>query len=979
MDTRLNTSKPTLDSKAGSKADSKAGPNTEPKDDPTSSTFYTSRGLKRQLKLLTSDSLPTHNRQILSPVETYSPEERINDRSVTSPEYFFYSKANNPIKMNPWCTQFECIYRSLAEENHLEVEARVNDLSDVQIKSLPIISPSGKFLDNLQIPGSLFNLASISREAGKIFFRVLFDRLTPEQLRIALSEPIGDKRTLLYYACRLMDEPLFSQLEQKTDRQTLLEMVTRPFNHQAPPLACACLYSDSNYLFDTVIRQDRELAVKLLKGGPDIDQTLLQFMCNDEQSRLSDCLLSIYEHRHRIRHLLNTLNKQDRFDAVAFTGKSNKSALLWACTKSRDIDMAIVLTESLDDEQKAELCTAKAKEGNSLVQKCLACNETYRVTDLCMSIHDPLLRYKVLSVCTSVGHSLFQQWLHHPVDIDIIKKLLRDMEDNHRALLIAGDRRIWEQAPNCPDPKYMTMCFSDLLQSLCGLRDRNYTIAFGHLVTLRQQRQTPIIYAMNRKNIPLAKFLLEQIADPVLQTKLLLYKTENETNLLQQMFDNEAQWHYLKKRLKKTNNPIERDLLAIELFNRAMAAGLFTDADNYSKQLSDPQIKHHLLEKNHKYYLLDHCRNGKTITEDFFSGQTPSRCTTSVVYALEHTLYNEERLIKSLEDPLMASLPQLLTVQKKVGHKDNFVTWATSLQQGKQCPLITAMKRFAVAYCEINNPLYFLPGFNNRNLIKMEASLNIQIFQGMMSMMSEEQIKAFFLSLQHSLQDSLQEKSSNTLHLLGYKDILATTVDTLGDSGRAFLEQINPASGGNILHTLFENRFTDFTDIKLNGLIETLDWLDKTYGLTPFLQGHLEDDGSTPLHALLATAKKKSKRTEDISPMVQEHILKRLCQPDTDGIPLVGLLQLKDHNGCTPLHKFFSCSETNEDVGGLLIKELGLETFYELVNIKDKQGTTAMDHCSQKHGGLYKEYNGLFRALPAAVYVQDPGAFPGNI
>ena len=913
------------------------------------------KGSKKQLKVLDSDDPQPVKLQALNPVVTYL-ERKINNRSVTGVAPFFYSETNQPKTMNPWCIEFECIYRSLAKENHLKVEAQVNALSDVHIKSVPIITPPGEFLSKLQIPGSLFELASVSREAGKIFFQALFDRLTPEQLRVALSESIDGKPTLLYYACRLIDKPLVKQLENKLGRQTLLEMVTRPINHQAPPLACACLYSGSTYLFDTVLWHDRELAVKLVKGGPDIDQTLLQFMCDDAQSHLISFMISIEVHRERIKQLLYTLNKQDRFDAVRFTGKADESALLSVCTKSRDPDLATILTATLDDDQITELCTARAKTGNSLVQKCLESDQINGVIELCMSIRDPLLRYKVLSIRTPAGHSLFQQWCHCPV-INRIKDMLHGMGDNHRASLIVGDRRIWDQITESPDPKNMTMSFSDLRQSLCGLRDRKYTIAFGHQFTLRQQRQTPIIYAMSMKNIRLAKFLLEQIADSELKTRLLLHKTENGTSLLQHMFDDGYQWHYLKTRLQNASNPIERDLLVIELYLRAMAAGLFTDADNYSKQLRDPQIKHHLFEKNHKYLLLNLCQNGKTITEAFFSRLTRSQCTKSVVYALEQTLYNNEKhLLKHIEDPLMESLPQLLTLQKNVGHKDNFVTWATSEQQGKQCPLVTTMKRFVVAYCEKNHPQYFSLGFGNESFIEMEASLNLQLFQGIMSMMNEEQIKVFFLSL--------QEKSANTLHLLGYKDILATTVDTLDDSGRAFLEQINPANGGNLLHILFENRFIDFSDIRLTDLIETVEWLDETYGLTRFLQGRLEDDGSTPLHVFLSTVKKKSKLTGYISPEVQEHILTQLCQPTADGMVLVELLKLKDNNGCTPLHKFFSCKQTNEEIGKLLINALGLDTFYQLLNIKDKQDTTAMDHCSKNHVHLYEEYERLFQKSP---------------
>ncbi|WP_257293521.1 hypothetical protein, partial [Endozoicomonas sp. YOMI1] len=405
--------------------------------------------------------------------------------------------------MNPWCTYFKCIYQSLEENKHLEIKAQLNALSDVQIKSLLIDRTPGPFAE-FQKPIPLLELASTSREAGNIFFRISFDRLSSEELRVALLESGDSNQTLLQHACCVMDEPLFKQLEQKLGMQTLLEMITRPVNDLDSPLAFACLYNKSTYLFDTVIHQDRELIEKLLKGSPDIDQSLLQFMCNDAAMRCR--LLSDDEYHHRIKYLLNALSKQDRFEAVRFTGKSNESALLWACTKSFDDfdDLATILTESLDDPQIAELCTAEAETGNSLVQKCLELDRTNKVAKLCMSIRDPLLRLKVLSICTSEGHSFFQQWLLKPFNnpIKYTEYLLQDMDDSHRDLLIAGDRSIWDQI----------------------------NTSTNH--TLRQQEQTPIVNVMNRKEMRLANVLWEQIADPELQIKLLLYKTRHQTTLL---------------------------------------------------------------------------------------------------------------------------------------------------------------------------------------------------------------------------------------------------------------------------------------------------------------------------------------------------------------------------------------------------------------------------------------------------------------
>lgn len=908
---------------------------------------FSLKGLKRQLNVLNPDDPHPAKLQVLNPVAT-SPEREINDRSVTRLIPFFYSDTNKPNKMIPWCTQFERIYESLIEERHWQIEAQLNALSDVQIKSLHIINPPSEFLYKLRITGSLFELASLSSEAGNTFFRVLFDRLTPEELRVALSESIDGDQTLLHYACHLMDEPLYKQLEQKLDRQTLLEMVTRPVNHHAPPLACACLYCDSTYLFDTTIEHNRESVVKLLKGSPGIDQTLLQFMFNDRVylELISYGPLTLDKYSGRVKYLLARLNKQDHFDAVSFSNKANESALLWACTKTIDITFAELLTESLEDAQIAELCTTKAKNGNSLVQKCIELNRPDIVTKLCFPLRDPLLRFKVLSTYTSEGDSLLQQWLPDCKYFnDKIECLLRGMDDKHRELLIAGDRRIWDPTIDSTDHNYTTMSFSDFLRAQCGLQSRKYVTSLGHQLKIRQQERTPIATAINRKQMCQAKYLWKQIADPELQIKLLLYKTKDQTTLLQHMLDNEAQWQDCKNRLKNTRCQIIHDSFAAELCTHAAAAGRFKDAGYYFREISDPQLKDDLFDDFGKDFLLNHCNRGEKVTDFFVGRQNPSKCTESVIHVLEHSLYNQETM--------KANLLQLITLQKKAGNKQAFVTWATTPQQGKQCPLTTALSRFSIAHSKINNPECF-PHIDDWKPIEWEACLNKRIFEGIMSMMSEEQLQAFFLSLQGSLQESLHEKSSKTLHLLGFKDILATTIDTLPDSGRAFLEQINPARGGNLLHILFEGRFIIHNHIRMNDLIKTLDWLDNTYGLTTFLQSRLENDGSTPLHVLLSTVMKISPSCIMMLPRIQKHILKQLCQPNVDGISLVELLNIKDNNGCTPLHKYFLTYQYNEEITELLIQELGRDTFYQLVNIQDKQGNTVMGECSTIRDRLHE-------------------------
>lgn len=342
---------------------------------------------------------------------------------------------------------------------------------------------------------------------------------------------------------------------------------------------------------------------------------------------------------------------------------------------------------------------------------------------------------------------------------------------------------------------------------------------------------------------------------------------------------------------------------------------------------------------------------GGVITESFFSEQPPFQCTELVVSILEKSLYDKK--------PLMDYLPQLLALQEKAGDKKAFFRWATSMQQGKECPLIIVMRRFVSAYNKIDDHKYLREITENQK----EARLNKQIFREMIRMMSEEQRKAFFLSV--------QDNSYDALYLLANKDILVTIVDTFEDSGRAFLEQTNPATGANLLHTLFERTLNDFIDMEKKGLIkEIVVWLDKTYRLTSFFQARLENDGSTPLHVLLKKVTRRRLTTRGMLPILQEDILKQLCQPSPDGILLVTLLKLKDNDGCTPLHKLYSCKIHNREIDNLLINELGLETFHELMHIKDNQNKSVMDYCSKLHGHLFEEYNRLFQTIPAAVNVQ---------
>ena len=559
-----------------STSNSPVSPDTKPTGK-VSTDLFKFNGFKRQLSALDSDDMPPLKQQVFSPDETGCPEDKIYDRSVTGLIPFFYSKATNPNKWIRWYPLFQDIYNSLQHRETSDIEAQVAKLSDDQIKRLAIAIAPTNYEGKDQQPLSLLELADMSGETGNIFFRALFDRLSSEELRVALLELVDDKDTLLHHACCVMDERSFNLLEQKLDKQTLLEMVTRSVNDLAPsPLAFACLFNKSTDLIDTVLHQNRELTEKLLKGSPDIDQSILQYMCNENVSDIFHLSpLSNSEYHQRIRYLLGFLSKQDRFDAVRFTGKSNVSPLLWACTGAKYSDLADILTETLDEARQAELFTAQAETGNSLVQKCLELNHPDKIATLCMSFSNSLLRFKALSICTSEGHSLFKQWVldfGRFDDLEDIEDMLRGIDDNHRNLLIAGDRSIWDQTD----------------------------VSTDH--TLSLQKQTAIVDAMNQKKMFLAKFLLGKITDPELSIKLLSYKTTHQTTLLHYLLDkgDEKQW-FTDDILKSTSNQVDHDHLAAELHTYAFKARRLDEAHYYLEQISDPQLKYDLLKDHPKF------------------------------------------------------------------------------------------------------------------------------------------------------------------------------------------------------------------------------------------------------------------------------------------------------------------------------------------------------------------------------------------
>ncbi|WP_257266317.1 hypothetical protein [Endozoicomonas sp. ONNA2] len=229
----------------------------------------------------------------------------------------------------------------------------------------------------------------------------------------------GD-RTLLHHAFLVMESSLFEQLQHKSGMKNL-EMLTRPVNDLAPPLAHACLYHEHTYVFDTAINHNKELIVKLLKGSPDIDESILQFMLGDKGSEVFRYRRR-YNYTQRIVHLLKRLNNQERFDAVRFTGKNNMSPMLLACKNGQHAKLYENLVETFNDDQIVELFTAGAETNNSLLQKCLEMDSKYKADKVLKSIQSPPLRFKLMTLSTSQGNSVFQQLVHNFLKMTQLKK-----------------------------------------------------------------------------------------------------------------------------------------------------------------------------------------------------------------------------------------------------------------------------------------------------------------------------------------------------------------------------------------------------------------------------------------------------------------------------------------------------------------------------------------------------------------------------
>ena len=828
---------------------------------------------------------------------TEIPEDQIIDRPVIHVNHFSHSAINNP----DWACHrpFRQIYKYLMENDVPNLKAQLNLLKEDQVKSLWRVKICDARYASLP-------QAAVESEVGCVFFQLLFDRLTTEELQGALSESVDGEWTLLHFVVVVMEESLFNQLKQKSGMETLIWMLTRPVSGHIPPLAHAFLYNESSYVFDTAIDYNRELIVKFLKGAPDIDESLLQFMLGD----MASPLIQNGQKLEFFQHLLDSLDDQEFFEAVRFTGKKRESPLLLACKQGLYKVLLKKLAKILDEYQIVELFTAEEETNKSLLQKCFEIESTFEVDIILNSIRTPLLRFRILSVSTSKGHSIFQQLVHKCTDhtIEKIKDLLSGMNDNQLDQLITVDPNIWDQAVESTDH------------------------------TLRQREQTPIIDAINRNNMRLAKYLWTEITAPDARINLLFYRSKHQTSLFQHMLETDRQ--SLEYQLTSFRQS-RRDLLFAQLFEHSLATKSPNNACHYLKQISNSPFKTKLLDDKHKYFLASLCNHGAMITEDHFSDTTPFQRTDSVVHVLEKSLFDTKRL----EENLL----QLMTAQQQAGDKDAFVKWALSPLHGKQSPLLTVLNRFAQVYSRRNKPEFFISNFRltlGCNLIEQEVRLTRQLFQAMMSMMSGEQIKEFLSNL---------IINSKTLKLFAYKDILATILDTLGDSGQAVLETIKSTTGENLLHLIFHHDVINEMVIQPCDFIETVVWLDETYGLTSLLTSRLNSDGSTPLHVLLTSDHISCFRAAK-SPIVQKQILEHLGKNNNRTL-LVELLKIEDFSGCTPLHKLFSYHHINNKIIDLLMEELGHETFSELMAIKDKQGKRVLDYFSKKHSSLYEKYN----------------------
>ncbi|WP_422473092.1 hypothetical protein [Endozoicomonas sp. ALB032] len=875
-------------------------PNTNP-EGMTSSKPYAETGLERKVDMLDLSLADTRLAQLQSSSPACMPAEEIVKIPATELDYRPHSESNNTETIRPWFDCFGQIYESLQENDHPTLEKQLYALREDQIESLLMAEAPRSFLTKhyTQNHASLLLQAARESEANKVFFKCLFDRLSTEELRIMLLKSVDDGLTLLHYASSVIEESLFKQLEQKLGRETLLEMVTLKVNNHAPPIAYACLYNQSTYLFNTALTQNRELIEKLLKGGPDIDESLLQFMFVNFGNYVLGKGLNNEEYWERLNDLSNFLIGQEFLDALRFAGKKNESVFLTACKNVNSWEFYKLIAAKLSDNKLFELCKWEVETGKSLLHKCFEINHSVTVMRIVHLIQSALLRFKVLSLPNAEGDSVFQRLL---VENDFfysnnnVKDILRDMDSSERNQLVIGDANIWEQSAVSSDR------------------------------ALRQQERNPIVVALNKENMSLAEYLWTQITDPQLRIKLLLYRSKHQKNLFQHILEKGVSLQWFNKMLTDTDSGTERDLLAAELYKIASKADRMKDASYYLSQIRDSQLIKDVSKDHYKYFLANLYKQGKKLTEADFSKTTPSQCTDAITYIFEHSFYTKEY-------PGKNHLP-LLMVQENRGDKDAFVKWALSPLNGKQSPLIKILERFTTACLAINSPdKSYLWGklFLESKSAKKEIMLSRPIFQKIIKMMTLEQIREWLLP---------ELGGSNNLYLLVYKDILEPIVERPDGSGKAFLEKTDPKTGENLLHIIFRSNLINENYVDKKNMIDTVEWLDKIYGLTSFLQSHSENDGSTPLHVLL-NAEGGIRRSRAGS--TQKNILQRLCRTKTDRIHLVELLKLKDNNGCTPLHKLFSFYRINYEIVDLLIDELGLGTFRELVNIKDNQDEPAID------------------------------------
>ncbi len=452
--------------------------------------------------------------------------------------------------------KFENILESLFANNGSDLERQLKALSEDQFKSLM----------NVRIPNSVINKSLANRDGkfshlgynstlpkaagdggygdfiGNIFFQILFERLGPEALKVALgtkSDHDESGHTLLHCVCCVIDKENIKTLVEKLGMDIFLALVTSlPCDEGITPLGIACLSSSSTDLFDTVYDHEQDLAVGMIKGSPEGSKTLLQTLFDAREFVMEE-----FGHAEWLRRIqyppLSKLENTDRFDAVKFSSKSKLSPLQWACGEG-ELDIVKVLLDGFDNSQIAALIMERIEENRSPLHMALNNDQVELACFLCQEIHDLKLRMKALLAGVQEGQSLLQKLVEQEVDIDDIESLFKGLNDQQRDQLIVGDASHWKQEIECSDHALRQMFSPSTARNSFGHIPRFInaeTVRELVATHLNKIKQSPVIRALNNWDPKLAEYLWEKITDLELKYKVLLFKPEGRCSLLMKIYE----------------------------------------------------------------------------------------------------------------------------------------------------------------------------------------------------------------------------------------------------------------------------------------------------------------------------------------------------------------------------------------------------------------------------------------------------------